>query len=60
MYNLKVSKEFFIQFSSGIMNVFNSTQHDHDKGVYRDPGYIYGPSQPRMVYFGMKLGNILH
>ena len=43
----------------GIKNMFNSYQNDFDSGDGRDPGYVYGPSLPRTVYFGVKIGNIL-
>ncbi len=48
-----------LQFHAGMKNVLNSYQSDFDRGVYRDPGYIYGPVQPRMVYLGIKIGNRL-
>ena len=43
----------------GIKNIFNAYQDDFDLGVDRDPGYIYGPSLPRTIYFGIKIGNLL-
>ncbi len=43
----------------GMKNIFNSYQDDFDEGVDRDPGYIYGPTLPRSVYFGVKIGNFL-
>ncbi len=58
-YDIEVSREFSVELSAGIQNIFNSTQHNHDKGVYRDPGFIYGPCQPRTVYVGIKIGNLL-
>lgn len=39
----------------GIKNITNAYQKDLDFGVTRDPGYVYGPSQPRTVYFSLKL-----
>lgn len=47
------------QVFGGIKNIFNSYQDDFDSGVDRDPAYIYGPSAPRTVYFGIKLSNLL-
>lgn len=44
----------------GMKNIFNSYQDDFDKGIDRDPGYIYGPTLPRTVYFGVKIGNMLN
>ncbi|MBE9510565.1 MAG: TonB-dependent receptor [Bacteroidetes bacterium] len=46
-----------LQIFSGIKNIFNSYQDDFDSGIDRDPGYIYGPMNPRTVYFGLKIGN---
>jgi len=48
-----------LQIFSGIKNIFNSYQNDFDSGIDRDPGYIYGPMNPRTVYFGLKIGNFL-
>lgn len=48
-----------IQSFVGIKNIFNSYQKDLDVGGDRDPGYIYGPTLPRTVYFGIKIGNLL-
>jgi len=48
-----------LQFFGGIKNIFNSWQTDFDKGQYRDPGYIYGPVNPRTIYFGINSGNSL-
>jgi outer membrane receptor for ferrienterochelin and colicins len=46
-----------LQLLGGVKNLFNAFQSDFDRGFYRDPGYVYGPNQPRMVYIGFKLGN---
>ena len=48
-----------MQIFVGIKNIFNSYQDDFDTGYERDPGYIYGPGQPRTIYFGIKIGNLL-
>jgi len=48
-----------MQIFVGIKNMFNSYQDDFDTGDERDPGYIYGPGQPRTIYFGIKIGNLL-
>lgn len=55
-YKLKLngaSSQFFV----GMKNIFNSYQSDFDKGINRDPAYIYGPILPRQIYFGIKIGN---
>ena len=49
-----------LEFSAGIKNIFNSYQDDFDSGIDRDPAYVYGPMNPRTVYFGIKFGNILN
>ncbi|NOZ33684.1 MAG: TonB-dependent receptor [Chlorobi bacterium] len=55
-YNIKLNGTV-LQLFTGIKNIFNSYQSDFDSGVDRDPGYIYGPMNPRTVYFGLKIGN---
>ncbi|MBA7572412.1 hypothetical protein ES708_14192 [subsurface metagenome] len=49
-----------LQWFVGIKNIFNAYQSDFDKGIDRDPAYIYGPVSPRTVYFGIKIGNVLN
>lgn len=48
-----------VQLFGGVKNILNSYQNDLDVGGDRDPGYVYGPSLPRTVYFGIKFGNLL-
>jgi len=48
-----------LQLFTGVKNIFNAYQDDFDSGVDRDPGYIYGPTSPRMIYAGIKFGNML-
>jgi len=43
----------------GVKNMFNAYQDDFDSGMDRDPAYMYGPTAPRTVYFGIKLSNLL-
>jgi outer membrane receptor for ferrienterochelin and colicins len=57
-YNIKINGAT-LQLFTGMKNVFNSYQSDFDSGIDRDPGYIYGPVNPRTVYFGLKIGNFL-
>lgn len=47
-----------LELSAGINNIFNSYQDDFDSGVGRDPGYIYGPLNPRTIYAGIKFSNL--
>ena len=57
-YNIKINGAT-LQLFTGLKNIFNSYQDDFDCGIERDPGYIYGPSEPRTLYFGLKLGNAI-
>ncbi|MGE0090284.1 MAG: TonB-dependent receptor [Bacteroidales bacterium] len=57
-YDLKL-KGSTVQVFGGIKNILNSYQTDFDRGIDRDPGYLYGPSLPRTVYVGVKFGNLL-
>ncbi|MDO5607047.1 MAG: TonB-dependent receptor [Capnocytophaga sp.] len=55
-----VSKEFSFgglrcELSGGIKNIINDYQKDFDKGIDRDPAYIYGPALPRTVFAGVKV-----
>lgn len=59
--NLKLNYTFVLhehvnlQLNCGLQNLFNSFQKDLDKGEYRDAGYFYGPTQPRTIFFGVKI-----
>jgi len=39
----------------GIKNLTDTFQKDLDFGVSRDPAYVYGPIQPRTIYFSADL-----
>ncbi|MCT4586264.1 MAG: TonB-dependent receptor [Carboxylicivirga sp.] len=56
-YDLKVAGLPFKAFA-GVKNIFNSYQDDFDSGADRDPAYIYGPTNPRTIYCGIKLSNV--
>ncbi|MFD0964534.1 TonB-dependent receptor [Pseudofulvibacter geojedonensis] len=58
-YTIRLDHKNDIKLTSGIKNIFNSYQDDFDKGVDRDPNYVYGPSQPRTFYIGVKFGTNL-
>jgi len=58
-YNIKLNGAT-LQLFTGIKNIFNSYQDDFDYGIDRDPGYVYGPMNPRTIYFGLKVGNMLN
>ncbi|WP_066628295.1 TonB-dependent receptor [Labilibacter marinus] len=60
--NIKLAYEFSwlekgvgFEIYGGLQNIFNQYQDDFDSGKNRDSGYIYGPSRPRTVFFGIKL-----
>jgi len=48
-----------MQLLGGVKNLFNAYQQDFDRGIYRDPGYTFGPVQPRTIYMGIRIGNRL-
>ena len=54
-YNFRLRDNVTLQLNVGMKNIFNSYQNDFDKGVSRDAGYLYGPTLPRTIFFGMKL-----
>jgi len=53
-YSFKLKDDVSLEVSAGMKNIFNSYQNDFDQGELRDAGYIYGPSLPRSIYFGLK------
>lgn len=55
-YTIALSQKHNVKITAGIKNIFNSYQDDFDRGVDRDPGYIYGPAQPRTYFVGLKFG----
>jgi outer membrane receptor for ferrienterochelin and colicins len=58
-YKIKL-KSSTMQIYAGVKNIFNSYQNDFDSGIERDPGYVYGPINPRTIYIGLKFGNMLY
>ncbi|GGD21814.1 TonB-dependent receptor [Flavobacterium orientale] len=58
-YTFVVKEKLHLQLSGGIMNLFNQYQKDFDLGVNRDATYIYGPSRPRTIFIGLKIGTDL-
>jgi outer membrane receptor for ferrienterochelin and colicins len=56
-YDIMLSNGIKCQIIEGVKNIFNSYQNDFDKGIYRDAGYIYGPTNPLTTFVGIKLGN---
>ena len=57
-YHIDFSEDVQLEFTGGVKNIFNAYQDNFDKGVYRDAGFIYGPSSPRTIYISVKLGNL--
>ncbi len=54
-YDFKVYSSFTLQLNAGVQNIFNSFQKDFDSGEDRDSGYMYGPTLPRTIFFGIRL-----
>lgn len=46
-----------LKIFAGVKNLLNAYQGDFDFGIERDPGYMYGPAQPRTIYMGVKIGS---
>lgn len=57
-YTTKLCGGVNIQWFAGMKNMFNSFQNDFDKGIDRDPAYIYGPTLPRTVNIGFKIASL--
>ena len=55
-YTRQGKDSYRIQLFCGVHNLFNSFQRDFDTGPGRDAGYVYGPSRPRTVFAGVKIG----
>ena len=53
-YEMPVASNMKMQLNCGVQNMFNAYQKDFDKGWNRDSDYIYGPSQPRSLFAGIK------
>lgn len=55
-YDIVINNSLKMELSGGINNILNAYQNDFESGANRDSGYIYGPSQPRTIYAGVKVG----
>lgn len=60
--NLKIGYQLNLNFIkskvevySGIKNILNSYQNNFDIGKNRDSNFVFGPSLPRTLYFGIKI-----
>lgn len=51
------SKRYDMNFEiyGGLKNMLNQYQSDFDMGKNRDSNYVYGPSLPRTIFFGLKI-----
>ncbi|NOX64892.1 MAG: TonB-dependent receptor [Chlorobi bacterium] len=54
-HKVKLFGDVTSDISVGVKNLTNAFQKDLDYGVTRDPGYVYGPMQPRTFYFSTNL-----
>jgi outer membrane receptor for ferrienterochelin and colicins len=54
-YDFQLTNMLRLQINGGVRNIFDQFQKDLDRGKYRDSEYIYGPSLPRMVVFGVRV-----
>ncbi len=55
-YRVETEENYHVELFGGLQNIFNAFQDDFDIGAERDANYIYGPSRPRTVFFGLKFG----
>ena len=59
--NLKLAYDFYLynqvklQASAGVQNLLDAYQKDLDKGPSRASDYVYGPTQPRSIFLGVKI-----
>lgn len=59
--NLKLAYDFYLynqvklQASAGVQNLLDAYQKDLDKGPSRASDYVYGPTQPRSLFLGVKI-----
>ncbi len=56
-YTFLVKKDYNIELFGGVQNIFNAYQKDFDTGATRDSDYVYGPTRPRTLTFGVKIGH---
>lgn len=46
-----------LEVSFGCKNITNSYQNDLDYGKFKDAAYVYGPTLPRTLFFGLNFKN---
>lgn len=54
-YDFKIGRYINLQLNAGVKNILDSYQSDLDFGLYKDAGYVYGPTLPRTVFVGIKI-----
>ena len=53
-YDFHLTDFIGMELSAGVKNLFDSFQRDLDYGPAKDSAYIYGPTQPRTFFVGLK------
>lgn len=53
-YDFHLTDFIGMELSAGVKNLFDSFQRDLDYGPAKDSVYIYGPTQPRTFFVGLK------
>ncbi|MBN1541753.1 TonB-dependent receptor, partial [candidate division KSB1 bacterium] len=53
-FKLPLNNGLGAKFNIGVKNLLNAYQRDLDRGVTRDPAYVYGPARPRTFFFGVE------
>jgi outer membrane receptor for ferrienterochelin and colicins len=57
-HHIDLHENLQINIFGGVRNIFDNYQDDFDIGPTRDSEYVYGPSLPRSIFFGLKFGNL--
>ena len=55
-YDVPIASQMTLRVFAGMQNIANAYQRDLDVGADRDAGYVYGPSRPRTLFFGVRVG----
>ena len=53
-YNFYITKQVKLEASAGVPNLLDAYHKDLDKGASRASDYVYGPTQPRSLFLGVK------
>ena len=54
-YDIPLYKHYTLEINAGVKNLLDHFQHDLDKGMDRDAGFVYGPATPRTFFAGINL-----